>query len=177
MKTSKSIKIFKHGSYVVLLLIMYVLQSTPRLFEINEIKPVLLICCACAIAVFEGEFVGGIYGAFAGLLLDTAGFSLFGFAGITLCIACVLIGLSIENFMQENIITYMLYVLIATFGIYAIRFVFDYGIWRLPSMERLFYKKVGIVSLYTALVSPVFYYLFKALYRAFRKSLERFTRN
>ena len=54
--------------YGAIFVFLYVLQCTPGFLEIMEVKPILLIPAAITLAMFEGEFIGGLYGAFAGLL-------------------------------------------------------------------------------------------------------------
>ena len=64
--------ILKWSSYVLLIIIAYVLQTTTSLFVIFGVKPLLLAPLAVCIAMFEGEFAGAIFGAVAGLLADAA---------------------------------------------------------------------------------------------------------
>ena len=57
--------ILKWSSYVLLIIIAYVLQTTTSLFVIFGVKPLLLVPLAVCIAMFEGEFAGAIFGAVA----------------------------------------------------------------------------------------------------------------
>jgi cell shape-determining protein MreD len=72
-----------------------VLQSTPGFLSVFGIKPNLLIGSAICLAMFEGEFVGGLYGALAGMLLDLGSSRIFGFYSILLFIFCIGAGLAV----------------------------------------------------------------------------------
>lgn len=69
----------KYCSYVLILLALYVLQTTPGFLSVFGIKPNLVIPAVVCIAMVEGEFVGGLLGALGGWLLDLGAFSVFGF--------------------------------------------------------------------------------------------------
>ena len=55
----------KYLLYAGLVLLCYILQNTPGFLEIFGVKPFLVIPAVLAIAMFEGEFVGALYGALA----------------------------------------------------------------------------------------------------------------
>ena len=72
-KRSRS-QILKWCCYVLGLFVCAALQTTPGLFQLGEAKPLWLLPLALAVAVEEGEFAGGIFGAVCGLMWDyTAG--------------------------------------------------------------------------------------------------------
>lgn len=56
----------KYCSYVLILLALYVLQTTPGFLSVFGIKPNLVIPAVVCIAMVEGEFVGGLLGALGG---------------------------------------------------------------------------------------------------------------
>lgn len=167
MKHFKQRQIFKHILYVLLFLLLYVLQITPRLFEIGQVKPYLLIGFAVALAMFEGEFVGGIYGAFAGLLCDVAAFSLFGFNGLLLCACCIGVGLLSSYIMQPHFVNGFLFTGVTTFFIRTLQFFFTYGIYSYDGMYSIYAKQVLFTSLYTLLLSPLFYLMARQMDKRF----------
>ena len=70
----KRSQIAKWVCYALLMLLCTVLQTLPGLFQLGEAKPLWLLPLALAVAVEEGEFAGGIFGAICGLTWDyTAG--------------------------------------------------------------------------------------------------------
>ena len=65
-------KVIKFFTCFVIVFASYIIQTTPGLFEFFGIKPILVLPACICIAVFEGEFAGGLFGFFAGLLCDSA---------------------------------------------------------------------------------------------------------
>ncbi|MEG1965505.1 MAG: rod shape-determining protein MreD, partial [Oscillospiraceae bacterium] len=103
MKNNKSIGLFlKYTTYVAILFGIFIIQNTPILLEIMGIKPNLLYVCAIAIAMFEGEFIGGIFGIVVGMFCDLGSYNIFGFNSIFLLIVCVAIGLAFIYFMKNS---------------------------------------------------------------------------
>ena len=84
---------FRYVVYTVIFFLFYVLQNTPSLFSVRGIKPILLIPAAVVFAMYEGEFIGGIFGALAGMLCDMGGFFLFGFDAILTLVFSAVSGL------------------------------------------------------------------------------------
>ena len=60
--------------YTIELLLLYVLQTTRGLVpEFSGTRPLMLVCAAMMIALFEGDVTGLIFGIAAGLLIDMGG--------------------------------------------------------------------------------------------------------
>jgi rod shape-determining protein MreD len=172
-KRSKQILISgKHVVYGVLLLLFYILQATPRVFEIADVKPVLVLPFAIAIAMHEGEFAGGIYGAFAGLLCDMGGFALFGFNGFIFCFAAIAAGLLIIYMMQCNVGGCMLFVFAAIMIRGSIGYMFAYAIWEYENAWRIFMTQTLPTAVYTTAVTIPIYYILRAIFLKFEKELE-----
>lgn len=67
-------QLLKWGCYGLGLLICTVLQTCPGLFQLGQAKPLYLLPLCLAVASFEGEFAGALFGAVCGLMWDwTAG--------------------------------------------------------------------------------------------------------
>jgi cell shape-determining protein MreD len=172
-KRSKTIVITgKHVVYGVLLLLFYVIQTTPRLFEIAGVKPVWVLPLAIAVAMHEGEFTGGVYGALAGLLCDTGGFGLFGFNGFIFCLGAVAAGLLIIYLMQCNVGGCMLFVLVIMFLRGSIGYMFAYGIWDFENVWRIYLTHTMPIAVYTAVAAMPVYYLVRTIYRRFAEEEE-----
>lgn len=156
--TSKRHLIFlKYFTYVVLILLLYVLQTTPRLFSIADVKPNLLIPAAICISMHEGEFTGGILGALAGLLCDLGSFTIFGFNGILVMAGCVAAGLLTIYLMQLKIVN----ALLLGGGVLLLRGLLEYffyfqmwgydAAWRVlvfSTLPTVVYSIVAILPLY-----------------------------
>ena len=70
----------KNLIYTLLVLLCYVVQETPGLASLWDIRPTIVIGAVVAIAMIEGEFSGALFGLLGGILCDTAAFHLFGIA-------------------------------------------------------------------------------------------------
>lgn len=159
MKVRKN-QILKHLFYSLLLLALYIIQTTPHLLAVGGVKPMTTIGGVVAIALLEKEEVGAVYGIIGGLLCDVSGFVLFGFNTLMLFIWCVIIGLLATHYLKPRLITYMLLVAAVTFSVLGLQFVFIYGIWGLQSLVYLFMQNVAWITLYTLLISPLIYFAY-----------------
>src|SRR5699024_4789730 len=121
-----------YACYGMLLLVLYTLQTTPGLFVIAGIKPNLVIPAALTIAMLEGEFLGGIYGAFAGLLCDLNGPALFGFYAILLLTAGVLAGLAFLYLLQPRLTNFILLTACVLLVCGLLEYLFYYEMWDYP---------------------------------------------
>lgn len=167
MNNTARLNILKHTIYVVLMMMLYVLQTVPGLFVIGGVKPILLVPAAISIAMMEGEFVGGIYGALAGLLCDTGGFLLFGFNGFVLTLCCVASGLLVIYLMRCNLLACLLFAFITLFIRGSIEYLFAYGMWNYENAWLIYRNRtLPVVAYSTVAVVPLFY-LFRALSRRF----------
>ena len=56
-------QILKWGCYVLALFVCAALQTTPGLFQLGQAKPLFILPLCLAVAVYEGEFAGALFGA------------------------------------------------------------------------------------------------------------------
>lgn len=155
--------------YVVLFLLLYVIQITPRLLEFFSAKPFPLIAMAVIIAMFEGEFVGGIYGAFAGLLCDTAAFSLFGFNGLMLCLLCIGIGLLTTYLMQPHVGNALLFVGLSTASMRSLQFLFTYGIFNYDGIGAIYIRQALLPTVYTVALTLLLFFPLRRMILRFQQ--------
>ena len=167
MKSTRRILLLKHTLYAVILYLLYIIQTMPNLFVIAGNKPVWVVPFVVAVAMFEGEFVGGIYGAVAGLLCDFGGFTLFGFNGAICCLCCIASGLMVIYLMRRNVFCCMLFVFITMMLRGSIGYFFAYGIWDYDNSWKVFIFQMIPTSVYTVLATPFVYAIFSRIYRRF----------
>jgi rod shape-determining protein MreD len=144
----RTLTIAKHAIYALTVVFLHVLGSVPGLFVLWDIKPELAIPAAVAIAMCEDEFSGGIYGALAGLLLDTGSFLLFGFNGFVAMLCCVAAGLMVTFLMRCNALTFLLFAAASMLVLGSLEYFFSYGMW----------GYAGAGSIYTARTLPTVAY-------------------
>jgi len=165
MNKTKLTLIAKFLAYGALLLVLYVLQTTPGLFVIFGAKPMLVVPAAIAIAMCEGELVGGFYGAFAGLLCDMGSSMLFGFNGLLLAFFCVGTGLLVTHLMHCNLWNAILFTFIAMLAISSLEFLFGYGMWGLENVWMIYVYRTLPLIVYTTAVAPLLFWLLSKVHR------------
>ena len=171
MKRTRYLLMLKYTIYAVLLLLLYVLQTTPGLFEIAGAKPMLVVPAALSIAMLEGEFVGSLYGALAGLLCDLGASVLFGFNGLLLAVFCIGAGLLVIYLMHCDVRGALLFVTATMLVRGGIEYLFSYRMWGYEGVWKVLVFHILPMSLYTVLVTPLLFWLIRWLYRLFQKKL------
>ncbi|MFV0497197.1 MAG: hypothetical protein ACK5L0_03370 [Candidatus Fimivivens sp.] len=165
--------IFKNIIYTVFILIGYILQETPRLLAIGNVRPVLVISVVTAIAMIEGEFVGGGFGLLGGILCDTAAFHIFGVAPIFFLILGCACGLLVIYLIQPNIKTAFLLcggfaLIYGTVAHYLI-----YGIWGYAGANRLLLTKTLPCAIYTAVFGMAAFLIVKRVNAWFEQKISQ----
>jgi len=159
----------KYFIYALLLLFLYVLQTTPRLFEIYGVKPMLVIPAAIAMAMHEGELAGGIYGAFAGLLCDMGGFGLFGFNGIVFLVTGAIAGLLVAYMMKCSATNCVLFVFVAMLARGSIYYMFAFGIWNHEYAWRIYLYQILPMVVYTAISAIPIFIIYRFIHMGFNR--------
>lgn len=157
MNVTRRIFVIRHASYIFLMLVFYIVQTVPGLLVFFRVRPLLVIPAAMAIAMFEGEFVGGLYGAFAGLLCDAAGNTLFGLSGFLVAVCCIFAGMLVIYLIRNNLMSCLLFVAAALLLRGGIVWLFTWGIWGYPGGWKLLaFYTLPAAALTLALTAPVF---------------------
>lgn len=164
MSNASKMNITRHLVYVILMLLFYVIQSVPHLFRVYGVKPIWVVPVAVAIAMFEGEFAGGIYGAFAGLLCDTGGFLLFGFNGFVVSICCIAAGLLVIYLMRRNLLTCLLFVFVTLLLRGSLEYFFAYGMWQYKDARSIYLTSTLPSAAYSILIMIPVFYLIRAIH-------------
>lgn len=154
---------FKYLSYFGIFLALYLIQTMPYFLAVFGIKPSLLFPAAVAVAMHEGEFIGGIFGAVAGLFIDMQEISLFGFNSALLLINGIIVGLAIIYYVQNKLVNFcLLTTAIMVFKI-LVTYFFGYSIWDYQNTWIILAEKRLPTLIYTIVVAPIFYYMFQRL--------------
>ena len=160
MNRKRTVIIAKHVIYAITILFLHVLGSVPGLFVLGDIKPMLAIPAAVAIAMCENEFSGGIYGAAAGLLLDTGSFLLFGFNGFVVTVCCVAAGLMVTFLMRCNFLTYLLFAALTMLVLGSLEYFFSYGMWSYAGAGGIYTARTLPTAAYSTLAGfPAFFFI------------------
>ena len=146
----KRLFIIKNIIYTLVMLCCYILQETPGLLEVFGVRPILIISAVVCIAMFEGEFFGGLYGLFGGILCDTAAFHFFGIASVLFLILGCGCGLLIIYLVQPNRKTAFLLSGAFSFVYSIISHYLIYGMWGYEGASMRIITRIIPCSVYTA---------------------------
>ena len=95
-------QIVKWICYALLGLLCAVLQTTPGLFQFGAARPLWLLPLALAVAVFEGEVAGAVFGAVCGLLWDWLAGRTVGMLALELLLLCFGVSVLVQLYLQVN---------------------------------------------------------------------------
>ena len=95
-------QLLKWGCYVLALFVCAALQTTPGLFQFGAAKPLWLLPLALAVAVFEGEFAGAVFGAVCGLMWDWLAGRTVGMLALELLLLCFAVSVLVQLYLQVN---------------------------------------------------------------------------
>lgn len=163
--SDRSNSFFRYLSYVIELLLMFVLGTTPGLMpELFGAKPALLVCAALTVAVFEREIPAMIFGMLAGVLTDLGYSNSIGVFTISLTVICFIVGYAANNLIVAKFLNYLLYAAVAVGILFMLYFLVRFAI---PGTEdRWQYFTAHIVSrmAQTFLYSIPFYFINRFIY-------------
>lgn len=160
----KPIKFFV---YAAIVFAAYIIQTTPGLFEFCGIKPILVLPACICIAVFEGEFSGGLFGFVFGLFCDSASETIFGFNALLFLVFCVFAGLATIYIFRRSTMNVMLLCLSAVFIRSALEYFFSFILFGYENIEPFFYTEIAPQIVLTSIFSLPFCILFRWLHKKF----------
>ena len=94
-------QILKWGCYVLALFVCAALQTTPGLFQLGQAKPLFILPLCLAVAVYEGEFAGALFGAVCGLLWDYTAGRTVGMLALEIMVICFAVGVLVQLYLQS----------------------------------------------------------------------------
>ncbi len=160
-------KILKFFTYAMIVFGAYILQTTPGLLEFCGIKPIIVLPLCICIAVFEGEFVGGLFGFFMGLFCDSSSEIVFGFNALIYLVFCVFAGLAAIYVFRRSTMNVMLLCLGAVFLRSVIEFFFAFVLYEYEGLVPYFYTVIAPQIVYSAIFAFPACELIRWLHRKF----------
>lgn len=157
------VPLLKWGVYYLLLLLFYTLQTTPRLFAIAGIKPVLLIPLCLSVCMFEDVLPASLYATLGGLLWDISSDKLFGFTGVILLCCGAAVALLCVFYLRPNLPGLLAFCGVVILLRVGLEFLFYYILLDYAHSGQLFVRQVLPSLGYTLLVTPPVYWLVKRL--------------
>lgn len=157
----------KHACYLALMLLFYVLQTTPRLFSIGGVRPVWLVGIAVMISAVEGEFVGALYGALAGTVWEVAAGRNTGSFSILLLVLCFLCALLVMLYLRGTLLNLSLLSGGVLLVLCSFDFVFSYWLQGHSGISGVYLRSILPTVLYSAALTVVPYYAVRAIHKKF----------
>lgn len=154
---------FRMLAYTIEILILYVLQQTPGLFgELFGVKPVLLISAAVTISMFESQLTGLGFGILTGFFMDLGYGSAFGFNILLMAILCYFIALLAVDYIKTNILTAIIFGVLAIFLVLSLHYLFLYVLSNYGSNNYAYVYHYLPMILYSAIPLPILYFINRA---------------
>lgn len=162
----------KYTVYVLLMAALYILQSTPRFLTVFGVKPNLVIPLAVAVAVYEGEFVGGLFGALAGIFCDFSATSLFGFHAIIILVCCVAVGLLTIYLLRPTVVNFVILTGATLLIQGMLDYLLNYYMWGYAEVELVLTLRILPGIGYSLLLSPLVYLVIGVIFHRIEDLLE-----
>lgn len=172
MNKRAKIMVVKYVTYSLLMLVLYVLQSTPQLFSIAGIKPVLVFPFAVAVAMFDKQLAGGLFGLFAGILCDTSSNVLFGFQSSLYLVICTAVGLLVVYFMQPSVVNSLIFTGCGLGFRLFLEYFFYYVMWGYDNSQLILLGQMLPLLLYTLVVTPLLFLAVRKMHLFFEEKME-----
>ena len=95
-------QILKWVCYAVALFVCAALQTTPGLLQLGQAKPLFILPLCLAVAVYEGEFAGALFGAVSGLMWDYPAGRTAGMLAFELLLLCFLLSAVMQLYFKTS---------------------------------------------------------------------------
>ena len=157
---NKKLSFFRYFSYSLLIILLLILQSTPKLFpEIFGSKPLLLVAFSICIASKEEKIPSLIFGAVCGMFTDIATGGNIGFFAILLTLICYAEAHIFSIYFKPSIVSVLL-VGITTIPILILLYFFIFTVFAGVSdcwmyfvnhyISRIIYRFLMVIPVYFA---------------------------
>ena len=160
-------RLLKFTVYAVIVFAAYIIQTTPNLLDFFGIKPLLVLPMCICLAVFEGEFEGGVFGFIVGLFVDSTSETVFGFNSLVFLVLSVSAGLLAIYVFRRSTMNVMLLCLFAVFIRALLEFFFAFVIYGYPNLEPYFYTQFAPQVVLTSIFAYPFCEFFRYLHKKF----------
>ncbi len=147
----------KWSLYVLLLLLCATLQTTPGLFQIGAVKPVFILPLCVAVAAYEGEFAGALFGMLGGLLWDYTAGVIVGIFAILMLVLCFLVSLMVQMYLRSTKFNFFCLCVACNAVVLSVNFMFFYYMPGYADAWYVYGSAVVPMMFYGALLSmPLF---------------------
>lgn len=158
MTIQNKTKLKRYVAYVLILLLAHLFQNSIRIFpEILNVRPILIMSLSLCIAMFEGEFIGAIFGLFAGAIWDTVTVAADGYNAAFLMMMCAVCGVVLRIFLRNNLVTFAIINSVSTVFYFLTYVLFFYVAKGMDGAGVLLLRCYLPMTLYTLMLTPFVY--------------------
>lgn len=148
----------KWACYYILLLLLYALQTTPHLFEVFSVKPVLIVPLIVGVCMFESVMPAGAFAIIGGFLWDISSDKLMGFNAIIFVACGMFISLLCIYYLHTKIMNYLGFCLAVMLIQGALNYLFYFAIWDYSNTYLIFLYNILPTIAYTLIAAiPIFF--------------------
>ena len=119
-------QILKWVCYAVALFVCAALQTTPGLLQLGQAKPLFILPLCLAVAVYEGEFAGALFGAVSGLLWDYTAGRTVGMLALELLLLCFAVSAVMQLYFKNSAANFALIASAAALLVLTLDWLFFY---------------------------------------------------
>ena len=160
---------FRYTAYALELLLLFILQTTPRLFpEIFGSKTLFLMPAALTISFLESEIPALFFGMAGGIMLDLGYSDNIGFFAFTLTVSCFFISLIFRDYFVVSFLNATAFTAIFSAGLIVIYYLFFHVFAGKGNSLFYFFEHYFSRITLTIIVGILLYYLNKFLFRSLR---------
>ena len=145
----------KWAAYSLMLLVAATLQTIPGLFTIGGAKPIFILPLCLAVALFEGEYAGALFGAVCGLLWDYTAGRTVGLLALGLLVLGFVASIIVRMYLQETSANFLLLVAGSALLLLSTDFLFFYAMRGYPNGLQQYCTVVLPTLIFTAALSPL----------------------
>lgn len=165
MMSDRANSFFRYLAYTVEIILMFALSTTPGLLpDIFGAKPVLLVCVALTVAVYEREIPAMIFGMVGGILIDLSYSNSIGVFTIALTVICFVVGYAANNLVVAKFMNFLLYAFISVGLIFMLYFLVRFVIAGEEDSWLYFREHILSRMVQTFIWSIPFYFVNKFIY-------------
>ena len=145
----------KWACYAAALFVCAALQPTPGLFRLGQAKPLFILPLCLAVAVYEGEFAGALFGAVGGLLWDYTAGRTVGLLALGLLVLGFVASIIVRMYLQQSSANFLLLVAGSALLLLSTDFLFFYAMRGYPNGLQQYCTVVLPTLIFTAALSPL----------------------
>ncbi len=161
-------QVLKWCCYALLLLLCSVLQTTPGLLQFGQAKPCFILPLCLAVAVFEGEFAGALFGAVGGLMWDYTAGRTAGLIALSLMCACFALAIVTRLYLKNTAVNFALISAAVTAAMLSSDHLFYYVMPGYSNALERYLNHVPLSALMTALLALPLYWAVQRINSEFK---------